>query len=138
MGQDIQAHDGPILAMKFSLDGQYLVSSGEDVIVQLWQVVDNERSNELEIPEKDPSCLYFTVNHLFESKPLFADKEKMCKVSSPRKSLDIACVMSPPKVFQILEKPLHKFRGHSGDILDLSWSRNNVSKLFQCQFNFLD
>ena len=26
-------HDGPILAMKFSLDGQYLASAGEDEIV---------------------------------------------------------------------------------------------------------
>ena len=124
--------------MKFSPNKQYLASAGKDGIVQLWYVVEDERSNELDILEIDPSCLYFTVNHLSELKPLFADKEKMCKVSSPRKSSDTACVVFPPKVFRILEKPLHEFRGHSGDILDLSWSRNNVSKLFECQFNFMD
>ena len=67
------------------------------VKMRLWQVVEDERSNELDIPEIDLSCLYFTVNHLSESKPLFADKEKMCKVSSSKKSLDTACVISPPK-----------------------------------------
>ncbi|KAF8379984.1 hypothetical protein HHK36_027452 [Tetracentron sinense] len=123
-GQDIQAHEGSILTMKFSLDGQYLASAGEDGIVRVWQVMEDERSDEVDILDIDPSCAYFTVNHLPELAPLFADKEKMGKLKNLKRTSDSACIIFPPKVFRILETPLHEFHGHCGDVLDLSWSKN--------------
>ncbi|KAJ8632350.1 hypothetical protein MRB53_025686 [Persea americana] len=121
--QEIQAHEGSILTMKFSLDGQYLASAGEDGIVRVWQVTECLRTDDGQIPELDPSCVYFTVNGSSELS-LLMDKEKMHKFSSTRKTLDSACIIFPPKTFRISEKPLHEFHGHSGNVLDLSWSKN--------------
>jgi len=130
-GQDFQAHSGKISKMKFGPDGQFLASAGEDRLVKIWQVVEDDRSDDLDIPEIDPSCVYFTVNHVSELSPLYAEKEKMGKPRSLRKTSDSACVIFPPKVFRILEKPLHVFQGHQGEILDLSWSIDNVSNCRQ-------
>lgn len=120
-GQEFKAHEGSILKMKFSLDGHYLASAGEDGIVRVWKVNEDERSNQFDIAG-DSSCQYFTIDHLSKIDSLEVDKEKHCKVNKLKRSSDSACAIFPPKIFNILDKPLHEFRGHGGEVLDLSWS----------------
>ncbi|OMP02871.1 hypothetical protein COLO4_10764 [Corchorus olitorius] len=122
-GQEFPAHEGSILTMKFSLDGQYLATAGEDGIVRVWKVVEDESLDKFDIQDLDSSCLYFKMNHLSQLTPLNMDKETIDKVKKLRKSSDSTCVIIPPKVFRILEKPVHEFHGHRGEILALSWSK---------------
>lgn len=122
--QDINAHDGAILTMKFSPDGEFLASGGEDGVVRVWRVIECERRDEGDALVYDPSCIYFKVSHNSELAPLYAaDKEKV-KSRSMWRTPDSACVVVPPEVFRISEKPLHEFHGHDGDVLDLSWSED--------------
>nr|UNY85646.1 WD40-containting protein [Zea mays] len=120
-GQVIKGHDGAILTMKFSPDGQFLATGGEDGVVRVWGVAQSE---DCKIPMDDPSCAYLKAHRQSGLGPVDADNEKKCKVKGVKQSADSACVVIPTAVFQISKQPLHEFRGHSGDVLNLSWSNN--------------
>ncbi|KAK9053067.1 hypothetical protein SSX86_029697 [Deinandra increscens subsp. villosa] len=121
--QEFPAHDGPISIIKFSHDGRYLASAGEDGILRIWKINEDQDPRIYEIQETDHSSFYFSTNNLSELAPLKADKEKTRKIKGFRKSSELACVILPPKVFRISEKPVHEFHGHDGEILSLSWSK---------------
>jgi WD40 repeat protein len=123
-GQVIKAHDGAILTVKFSPDGQFLATGGEDGVVRVWGVTLSEHC---EIPMDDPSCIYLKADPKSGLAPVNVDIQKKCKVKGFKRSIESACVVIPTMVFQISEEPLHEFHGHYGDVLDLSWSNNKVS-----------
>lgn len=106
-GQQLQAHNGLIWTIKFSPDGQYLASGGEDGLVCVWRVTAVDAS-----PRAD-ECSFHGPDT--EDKP------------SPRKMKSVSpSVIIPAKIFHIQEEPVHKFQGHTGDVLDLAWSKSNV------------
>ncbi|KAJ1702216.1 hypothetical protein LUZ63_001995 [Rhynchospora breviuscula] len=127
--QAVKAHDGAILTIKFSPDGQYLASGGEDGVVRIWQVLVCERNGENGISAEDPHCIYFRVDGNSELAPLDpnnhkSDKEKKGRVKFGKKCSDSACIVIPPNFVRISEEPLHEFRGHNAEVLDISWSKD--------------
>ncbi|XP_026392268.1 WD repeat-containing protein 44-like isoform X1 [Papaver somniferum] len=130
--QEIQAHGGSVWSIKFSLDGRYLASAGEDCVIHVWQVVESERKGDfyekLEdgipyncLPSGSPEPALLLSNMENNS-----EKKRRGRKSISRKSISLDQVKVPESVFALSEKPICSFRGHLDDVLDLSWSKSQL------------
>ncbi|XVF18917.1 hypothetical protein REPUB_Repub11eG0065000 [Reevesia pubescens] len=130
--QEIQAHTGSIWSIKFSLDGKYLASAGEDCVIHVWMVVESERKGELLMEKQEDGNLnFFLVANgspeptlLSPSADHHPEKKRKGRSSISRKSLSLDHVVVPETVFGLSDKPFCSFQGHSDDVLDLSWSKS--------------
>ncbi|XP_042469249.1 WD repeat-containing protein 44-like isoform X1 [Zingiber officinale] len=118
MTQEIQAHNGSIWSIRFSLDGQYLASGGEDCAIRVWEVLEVDRfgnlANDVASPEMTSTLASADRNQW--------DKQRRAKVRCSKKSVCSHPLKVPAHIVALSEKPVCCFRGHLGDVLDLSWS----------------
>lgn len=120
--QEIQAHNGSIWSIKFSLDGKYLASAGEDCVIHIWQVVEAEKKGELLLDR--PELLLLANNGSPE--PTTMSPRRRGRTSISRKSLSLENIFVPDSLFGLSEKPFCSFQGHMDDVLDLAWSKSQV------------
>lgn len=136
--QEIQAHEGSIWSIKFSLDSRYLASAGEDRVIHVWEVQECEvmSMSEGNLTPNHPSmsplhsslCIAAEKSGVLDGPSHALEKKKKGKNSSNKKGDTIPeYVHVPETVFGLSEKPICSFKGHLDDVLDLSWSRSQVS-----------
>ncbi|XP_022897226.1 WD repeat-containing protein 44-like [Olea europaea var. sylvestris] len=136
MSQEIQAHDGSIWTIKFSWDVCFLASTGEDGIIHVWEVqecdVTSTRSpDNTNSPGETPA---HPMAGTTSDQPPLAEITPMPSAMKRRggnnrkKGNSIPDYVSMPEtVFSLSEKPFCTFKGHQGHVLDLSWSKSQVS-----------
>ncbi|KAK8462705.1 hypothetical protein SEVIR_1G252700v4 [Setaria viridis] len=126
MTQDIQAHNGSIWSIKFSPDGRYLASAGEDCVIHVWEVLEFERVGKERAVEENGVCNESSELMVSSAAPSGSHWEKKLrsKVLHSGGSVSSDRLMVPEYVFALSEKPVITFAGHSEDVLDLSWSKS--------------
>ncbi|XP_022846060.1 WD repeat-containing protein 44-like isoform X1 [Olea europaea var. sylvestris] len=130
--QEIQAHNGSIWTIKFSLDGKYLASAGEDCVIHVWQVSETERKGDLLLDKLEDGNfnLLFQANGSPEPSSMspnldsHSEKRRRGRSSISRKSVSFEQILVPETIFALLEKPICSFQGHLDDVLNLSWSKS--------------
>ncbi|XP_051193613.1 uncharacterized protein [Lolium perenne] len=118
MNQDIHGHRGSIWTIKFSPDGRYLATAGEDCVIHVWEVLQSGRMSQL---EHNGTCNPL-VTMVCDDEGEGSHSEKKALNSGRSASSDQLRV--PAHVFALSEKPVITFAGHSDDVLDLCWSKS--------------
>lgn len=138
MNQDIKAHSGSIWSIKFSPDGHFLASAGEDCVIHVWEVLEWKMIEEKGLEENgvfDPESMLVST----ASEGSHREKKLRAKAVHNQRSVSSDRLMVPEHVFALSEKPVITFAGHSEDVLDLSWSKSQVTLkmlLYACQFEY--
>ncbi|BAT12995.1 Os11g0187100 [Oryza sativa Japonica Group] len=122
--QEVRAHEGSIWSIKFSPDGRFLASGGEDRVVHVWHVVDDGAppssmspellSSSQSLPPLAPHGDGGLAAQL--SRKLRARRWKTCKDVLPEH------VVVPETAFALADEPACSLEGHLDDVLDLAWS----------------
>ncbi|KAF3668804.1 putative lanC-like protein 2-like, partial [Capsicum annuum] len=130
--QEIQAHNGSIWTIQFSLDGKYLASAGEDRVIHVREVTLSDRKGDLSLDKPEDGNFNLLLSATASPEPTsmspsfdgHLEKKKRGRSSTSRKSMGFEHILVPETVFVLSEKPICSFEGHLDDVLDLSWSKS--------------
>ncbi|GAA98469.1 hypothetical protein E5Q_05155 [Mixia osmundae IAM 14324] len=103
------ARKNAVWTMQFSKHGHYLATAGQDCIVRIWPLAGSAGDRNSPIDDSVSS------DGLSATSPSSASTHS-CR---PRSNGPIA------NMPVLAARPMHEYRGHTADVLDLSWSKND-------------
>lgn len=132
MRQEVRAHEGSIWSIKFSPNGRFLASGGEDSVVRVWEVLNVDASSSAvaqelstSLPPQPPPAP--TDGRSAVAAPgLAAQLSRRVRRGRSSKDALPEHVVVPESVFALAEQPSCALDGHQDDVLDLSWSKSQV------------
>lgn len=136
-----QAHQGPIWIMKFSHDGKFLATAGQDGQILLWDVLpkgadDSWSNNSQAYPDTTEDCLADTdkrapsefrqVSILLFDLLLLIYMWPLLYFSNKTYVVVLNCVDHIFLVKLLSDSPIQRYEEHNGHhVVDLSWSKYN-------------
>lgn len=110
-------------ALQFSLDGRYLAAAGSDHLIRVYEVISSpaDRADEIELAQMH------RAEQAWQKKMSSAcpqGPQGVCGSMRSNTKMDVRAA-TPELVPVFKSTPIHIFQGHAGDVLDLSWSKNN-------------
>ena len=120
--QRLAAHNGAVWAMRFSQDGRWLATGGQDTIVriwraQMWNESDSGSSAAVEVVQPDVAV---PCEHARSTQ---GSRQTCCSSPEPGDGLLDDCALAARRAFD--PEPAFELCGHQHDVLDLAWSRDN-------------
>lgn len=106
--QHIRAHSGAIRVLEFNVCGEWLASAGADRIVRIWHID-------------------IRLSHSARQEGILTDRDGRANTTWPIKGYEKGAPQRPSSGYAYIRNasPFVVCRGHTSDITDLSWSKND-------------
>jgi hypothetical protein len=114
--QRLAAHQGAVWAMRFSQDGRWLATGGQDTIVRIWRAL---MWNEGDSRSASPREVVQPRGQHGDEVP----RKTSCSSPEPGDGRLDDSALAARRAFD--PEPAFELCGHQHDVLDLAWSRDN-------------